>query len=367
MRILIIDNSAIVKKNGIHYTNALNGQFFSELKDTGNEISCIQFATERNDSISVYALEPHKIRFTELASKRNKILRYLFSIPTLIKGIRRNDFIYLYYPNSLRWVILLCLLGRKPYGLYLRGMNGVDDYVSRMLYKRAMVVFTVSSYFSEMVNSYSTRGIAHTIRPMISYTDKDVVLNRMYAPKCSYRWLYLGRITKDKGLGELIAAAKCLHERGYKFDLQIVGNGEYIDHLKEIADRDSMLGYTHFDGPIYDDEEKSRCYQNADLFVLPTYHEGFPRTLYEAMIFGTPIITTFVGGIPSLMRENQNCLKIESHSVNSIVEKMAYAMDHYEVMAKLAQVGTRIVTDVIDHRKLSHAQHLNQILNNYGQ
>ena len=209
MRILIVDNASMVTiQSGHHCTNNLNGLFLSELLELGNDLTYIQFAVERADSISVFDLEEHGVKCVELKSKVHKLLRYILAIPKLAKSIRQTDFVYFYYPNSFRWATFLCRMFRKPYGLYIRGMNGVEDSTSRNIYKHAYTVFTVSDQFTNMVNAVTKKEMAHTIRPMIPYTDADVIMGRDYASREVYNILFLGRIAVDKGLVELMQAAK---------------------------------------------------------------------------------------------------------------------------------------------------------------
>lgn len=367
MKILIIDNASMVTtQSGHHYTNNLNGLFLSEMMELGNDITYIQFALERADSISVYDLEEHGVKCVELKSKVHKLLRYVLAVPKLAKEIKRTDFVYFYYPNSFRWATLLCRMYRKPYGLYIRGMNGVEDSTSHNIYKHAYTAFTVSDQFTNMVNAVTKKEMAHTIRPMIPYTDADVIMGRDYAPKEVYNILFLGRIAKDKGLEELMQAARQLRDKGYRFMLRVVGNGEFIEQTAQLVAGMELKDCVSLEGPVYDDAKKAEYYKNADLYVLPTYHEGFPRTLYEAMIFGAPIITTFVGGIPALMKDGENCKRIEPRSADSIIEGLSYAMDNYAEMGKMANDASRLVSKIVNRNRMTHAQHLNQILKDYN-
>lgn len=367
MRILIVDNASMVTiQSGHHCTNNLNGLFLSELLELGNDLTYIQFAVERADSISVYDLEEHGVKCIELKSKVHKLLRYILAVPKLAKAIRQTDFVYFYYPNSFRWATLLCRMFRKPYGLYIRGMNGVEDSTSYNIYKHAYTAFTVSDQFTKMVNAVTKKEMAHTIRPMIPYTDADVIMGRGYASREVYNILFLGRIAKDKGMEELVQAVRQLRDKGYRFILRIVGNGEYIEQTSQLVADLELKDSVSLEGPVYDDAKKAEYYKNADLYVLPTYHEGFPRTLYEAMIFGAPIVTTFVGGIPALMKDGENCKRIEPRSAKSIVEGLSYAMDNYAEMGEMANNASGLVARIVNRNRLTHAQHLNQILNEYG-
>ena len=366
MKILIVDNSATIVNQDNHFTNNLNGLFLSDLKKSGNELTYLQFTTPRADSISVYNLEVNGIRCVELNSNKNKLLRYLLSIPTITKQIKLSDFIYLYYPNTLRLTAFLCRLFNKPYGLYIRGMNGLNDKTSLTIYRHAYTVLTVSDYFTNMVNNITHKDSAHTIRPMIPYTDADVIKGRNYESKDVYNILFLGRVAKDKGLEELLNAMRQLRDKGYLFKLRIVGNGEYFGQTERLVADLDLKTCVYLEGPVYDDIKKADYYKNADLYVLPTYHEGFPRTLYEAMIFGTPIITTFVGGIPALMKDGENCKRIEPKSAESIAEALAYAMDNYENMGSMAKNATELVAKVVDHNRPTHARQLFDIIKDYG-
>ena len=366
MKILLIDNAAMISNESYHYTNNLNGLFLTELIDLGNEITYIQFATRRTDNISVYGLESHGVRCVELYSGGNKIVRYLRAIPKLNHEISAADFVYLYYPNSFRWVSFLCKILRKPFGLYIRGMIGIWNKCSYAIYKSAYTIFTVSEEFTRMVNEVTGRDLASTIRPMIPYTNLDVVTNRSYFSKPKYNVLFLGRIDRDKGLTELIQAVAKVHSSGLNLELHIVGNGDFIDELKQLVYLVDATDYVFLDGPVYDGEVKASYYKNADIYILPTYHEGFPRTLYEAMIFGTPIITTFVGGIPALMKDNVNCKRIEPKSVDTIVDALTYAMNNYEDMGRMANKATEMVAGIVDHRRPTHAHQLYDKIKDYG-
>ena len=365
MKIVIVDNSSISRKNGHHFTNALNGIFIKELIEIGVSLTYLQFESLSNNNISSFDLEDHGVICVSLSQKNSKIWSYLSAYLKAVKIIKASDFVYLYYPNTFKYIAFLCLLLRKPYGLYIRGMNGVNDKLSHYIYKHASTVFTVSDYFTNMVNQVTGKDIAHTIRPMIPYTDVDVVVGRKYVQREEFNILYLGRISAYKGLAVLMQASKQLHDKGYKFKLKVVGNGEFSPQLAQMVTDLDLQDFVSLEGPVYDNDKKADYYKKADLYVLPTYHEGFPRTLYEAMIFGTPIVTTFVGGIPALMQDGENCKRIEPRSVDSIVEGLTYAMDNYAEMGKMANNAYVLVAKIVNRNRMTHAQHLNKILNGY--
>lgn len=362
MKILLFDNSGMNYENGDYFIDKKTGEFAEELKSLGHEITFFgQIIHNSKKHTHVYGIIANGMKVCGLR-RRNKIMTYIMLYLKSIPALLKSDFVYMFYPNAFKYVALFCRLTSKKYGLYIRGMQGIDNKGSQMIYKNAYTVFTVSDYFTQNVNRVAGHNIANTIRPMISFTEKDIIKNREYKTKEKYNLLYLGRTTDDKGIAELLYAITDLKQLNFNFHLTIVGDGGYLQNLKLLAENLKINDLVSFEGGVYDQNLVKKYYLNADIFVLPSYHEGFPRTLYEAMIFGTPIITTFVGGIPYLMKDNINCKKIKPKSVNSIVEKLSWAMNNYEKMGIFAEKAKETVAKILDPNKPTHAQHLHSIL-----
>lgn len=365
MRILVIDNSSLsVDKEGV-YTNIFNGRFVEELIEQGNQVSYLQFESYINNKLASCNLLKIGCKVVLMKSCQSKILKYLASYLRLLFVIPKYDFVYLYYPTSFKYVAFLCKLFGVEYGLYIRGMYGIaHDKLSKLIYKNAKTILTVSDAFSETVNEIVKEKKANTIRPMIPYSSDDIVLDRSYSDeKKEMRLLYFARVAKEKGVEELLRAFKTVSEL-YAIHLVLVGDGEYFEQTKGLVKELSLEEKVSLEGICNDEAKKQKYFLDADIYILPTYHEGFPRTLYEAMIFGTPIITTFVGGIPALMKDQYNCREIKPRSIESIIEVLEYAINDYGEMIKLAKNGFNTVSKIISANRPSHARTLNNIIKN---
>lgn len=353
----------MVVKDGRYYCASGTGEFARELVELGNEVTMFGQQVVDPSSTSSYDILEGGIIVAGLKKYNNKILSYLLLYFYSIKYIVKSDFVYFFYPTSYCYLPFLCRFLRKKFGLYIRGAKGVDSDLSKALYNRAYVVFTVASFFTDIVNNSSKSGCGHTIRPMISYTYKDIVLDRQYVAKGNYNFLFLCRIEKDKGIDELLEAISNLSERGVKnYHFTVVGGGGYLETVKRKIQSLKLSPYISLEGAVKDENKKKDYYQKADIYILPTYHEGFPRTLYEAMVYGTPIITTFVGGIPSLMVDGKNCVKIKERSAKSIEGKILFAIDNYEKMGEYAHNATKTVQEVLAPDRLSHAQDVDRVV-----
>lgn len=363
MKILILNNSGLSSHGDDYCVYAKTGEFANELKNLGHSIIFFgQKLPFTKNTISTFKIKEHGMSACGTKRRKNKfinyIILYLNSIPVIVK----SDFIYIFYPNSFRFVAFIAILLNKKFGLYIRGMNNLKDRIAHVIFKKASIVFTVSDHFSEYVNKIADKQVANTIRPMISFTSKDIIRNRKYETKNKYQILYLGRMTNDKGITELIHALLKLNNTECDFFVKLVGEGDFIEDLKELTRQLELSQKISFEGGVYDPGKIRQYYTEADIYILPTFGEGFPRTLYEAMIFGTPIITTFVGGIPGLLRDNFNCLKIEPRSTDSIFEVLYNALKNYPMLFELAENGRNTIERVLNTRKLSHAQDLNRYL-----
>ncbi len=117
--------------------------------------------------------------------------------------------------------------------------------------------------------------------------------------------LFLSRIEKYKGIFETLEAISILLERGHDVSLSIAGDGssmksvlEYIERHNLYSDRVTLLGYVRA-------EEKATVLGSHHIYCLPSYGEGMPCSILEAMAFGMPIITTPVGGIKYLFENGK--------------------------------------------------------------
>ena len=116
--------------------------------------------------------------------------------------------------------------------------------------------------------------------------------------------LFLGFITKLKGCFDLPAVAAEVTKEYGDIRFIIAGSGD-AETLQSRLKTQGLLQYFQFPGWVRNDE-KDALLKSADLFFLPSYTEGMPMSILEAMGYGLPIVASNVGGIPQLVEENVN-------------------------------------------------------------
>jgi glycosyltransferase involved in cell wall biosynthesis len=132
---------------------------------------------------------------------------------------------------------------------------------------------------------------------------------------------FLGRIGKRKGAFDLIQAfAHLPTEYQSQSHLLLAGDGE-VEQAQALAKSLHVQDKITFLGWI-DANQRNQVLQAADVFVLPSYHEGLPMAILEAMGWQLPIISTPVGGIPELIIPQQNGLLVPPGDVQQLSESM---------------------------------------------
>ena len=119
--------------------------------------------------------------------------------------------------------------------------------------------------------------------------------------------VYIGRKDVKKGLRELVEAASMLHAQRPNLHVYLVGEGPDRSILDALISAKNATGYIH-SLPACSFDDVSIWMAAADLVTLPSYMEGCPNVVLEALACGRPVVATNVGGIPEIMSNECGCL-----------------------------------------------------------
>lgn len=116
--------------------------------------------------------------------------------------------------------------------------------------------------------------------------------------------LFFGRYSVTKSPQDFVKIAKSVLKEKKNLDFVMIGpdEGEFKE-TKKLAQNEKRI---HVLGPIRGKDKIAWMYQSAEIYILPSFREGLPLTLFEAMAAGLPIIATPVNGIPYEMEDNVN-------------------------------------------------------------
>lgn len=134
-------------------------------------------------------------------------------------------------------------------------------------------------------------------------------------------FLFLGRIGKRKGAFDLIRAYAAIPEAvREQSHLIVAGDGE-VEAASQLVDSLGLTDSISLPGWV-GAEQRDHLLAQADVFVLPSYNEGLPMSVLEAMGWGLPVITTPVGGIPELITPEQNGLLVTPGDLEQLTTAM---------------------------------------------
>ncbi len=145
--------------------------------------------------------------------------------------------------------------------------------------------------------------------------------------------LSVGRLSSEKGHADLIRAMPEIRKAcGSQTTLILVGDGPEEANLATLCNNLGLEGAVRMLGYRRD---VGRCYAAADVFVLPSYTEGSPNVLLEAMDAGLPIVATAVGGVGEMIHDGENGLLVPARDVPAIARAVAALLGNAELRSAL--------------------------------
>jgi glycosyltransferase involved in cell wall biosynthesis len=157
--------------------------------------------------------------------------------------------------------------------------------------------------------------------------------------------LFIGRQVPEKGEGVLLHAAAQLIERGYGFKLVLAGEGPARAGFERLASRLGIGSHVSFPGAV-GQEEIHAMYAEASIFCLPSFAEGVPGVLMEAMAMELPVLSTRITGIPELVEDEHTGLLVSPGRVNELTTALARLLDDPSLRHRLGvSARERVVED----------------------
>ncbi|MGD0903446.1 MAG: glycosyltransferase [Terracidiphilus sp.] len=156
--------------------------------------------------------------------------------------------------------------------------------------------------------------------------------------------VYIGRMDVKKGLRELVEAAASLHPQRPELHVYLVGEGPDRPIIENAIHANSAVNYIHaLHECAFDDVAVWMA--AADLVTLPSYMEGCPNVVLEALACGRPVVATNVGGIPEIMNDEDGCL-VPPRDPAALAHALASVLDRTWDAAAVSARSSRSWSDV---------------------
>ena len=163
----------------------------------------------------------------------------------------------------------------------------------------------------------------------------------------------LSRLLKSKGVCEYLEAAKTVKER-YP-DVKFYLLGKYETAMQDAVDKEYVERFIE-DGTVerFEETDDVRPYFSlCSVYVLPSYREGTPRTVLEAMATGRPILTTDTPGCRETVIEGENGFLVPPKNAEALSEKMIWFIEHRERLEKMGAASRGYVEGKFDVKRVN--------------
>ncbi len=162
--------------------------------------------------------------------------------------------------------------------------------------------------------------------------------------------LYMGYLGRNKGTFELVEAAKKIADKGLPVFFDLVGEDLQPGDKEQIKQMVAQAGLeeTVRVHPPASGAEKIEFFRKADILAYPSYSEGMPIAIIEAMASGLPIVATRVGGIPDQIENGVNGILIEAGSADQLASALEKLVSSPDLRTSMRENGCRIAMEKYD-------------------
>ena len=209
-------------------------------------------------------------------------------------------------------------------------INGSYSDLYSYLFSNADAVVVLSHYWKDAVNQKYNLG--EKVKVIYNPCTTTDYIEKYEKTKSI---LYAGTLNQRKGYADLLKAFAKIASLHPDWFIVFAGNGE-MEKARELAKNLDIEKNVKLLGWV-SGEQKDRVYKQATAFCLPSYAEGFPMAVLDALAYGLPVITTPVGGIPDIAEDGKNFLLFPAGDIEKLSECLEKIVSDEALRANLAK------------------------------
>ena len=279
-------------------------------------------------------------------SERGRLyhLAYFGEACTLVRWMKREGVGHLHAhfgTNATAVALLARRLGGPPYSFTVHGPH--DLTMSPLLsfedkVREAGFVATISHHTRAQLMRFCDPRDWEKLHIVRCGLDSIYLQQPPVALPKEPRLVCVARFDPEKGHLVLLDAAAKLAQEGLAFEIDLIGDGMLRPQIERAIAERGLRGRVVLSGWLSSEQVRDRLLASR-IFVLPSFAEGLPVVLMEALAIGRPVITTYVAGIPELVVDGENGWLVPASSVEDLARAMRAALTAPE--AELARMGAR--------------------------
>jgi colanic acid/amylovoran biosynthesis glycosyltransferase len=297
-------------------------------------------------------------------------LAYLVEACSLLKWLSEDkiDHVHAHFATNSTMVALLChALGGPPYSFTVHGPHEFDNPKALAMTEkitRAAFVATISSFSKSQLFrwcGYKQWVKIHLIRCGVD----EMFLSHPYVPLPEQpQFVCVGRLDEQKGHLLLIEAMSQLAAEDRQFKVVLVGDGPLRPQLETLIAQLNLQDHVKITGWASNAEVRQQIL-SAQIMLAPSFAEGLPVVIMEALALARPVISTYIAGIPELVEPGKCGWLIPAGSVTALADVMRIAMQTpSEQLAQMGKAGAELVAQ--KHSARNEASRLAELFQSYA-
>lgn len=331
----------------------------------GNCDEYIKDVKEANIGIKILKPQLENIVIGNLDNPMKRLLSILKQLPSftviffnLIHKLReiKPDFVLVNNEKSLFFLIFLKTLLNFKIVLYYRGEANKNQ---------------MSKSFVTLVNKFVDIKYCHSQKAIVNMKKYGIKEEVVYLPNCisfdsindikskklsdkkysSTVLLSAGRVVEEKGYHTAIEAIGYLKQKGYSLKLLLPGlhvDQAYLKKLELLIEQYDLKQSVEFIGWVDNITQILAC---SDFMVLPSYTEGFPRSIIEAMLLQIPVCATPVGGIPEAIFHGKTGYLFNVNDAYSLADSLQVLIDSFNQRNQIVKNAYNFAIENFDEQK----------------
>lgn len=281
------------------------------------------------------------------------LCRFLWALLTVssIKVVHVHTASYFSFVRK-SMVVLLAKLFRKRVILHVHGAEFILfykksgwflQYFIRSVMKQCNCILALSYQWKKDLQSISPLS---DVRVVYNPTILRSLCSDSFLPDSSspVKFLFMGRIGKRKGVYDILQALQYI--RAQNFEIQLYGDGE-LESVANLIQQNQLQDRVKLCGWI-DGVTKDSVFRQADVLLLPSYNEGLPISVLEALAYGLPVLSTTVGGISEAVEEGVNGFLIQPGHCEALAERIEFLSESPSVRYQMGLCGYQLAKSRFD-------------------
>lgn len=387
MKLAFYYHIPVVPQSGKLYLPGYLGVFVDSLANAVEELYLVMHEARSHEKAEAdYALKSPNIRFISLGEKTPAWHRGIFHKNVLsepLKQMETCDYFLVRSPSPLapyfhKYIkhpkLVFMVVGDYAESVAQIASKSFRDVVINQYLKHNDYLFRKRMRYTDLfVNSPALfdkyKPISKSIHQIKTTTlsKSDFYYREDTCEKPQINLLYTGRIDPLKGLFELVEATAVLRKQYPGITLHMVGWENTLEKpveaaLKQAAEKMGIAAHVIFHGKKTIGEELNAMYRMADVYIIPSYEEGFPRTIWEAMANSLPVVATTVGAIPRYLRNNEDALLIAPKKTEEITTAIQRVLSEPALRRNLIANGMKLAeNNTLEYQANNMIQLLKQL------